>query len=432
MTVISLPYYHDRAFIYRGLAQLPGFVLLESSDNKRGDYDILAAYPYEVIESQPSDSALAHLKEKLKPQAYDTDLPFVGGAIGYVSYEWGAELLGVETKPLTIPLMRLQFYDWAIISLHRSQTMVLVARHQIAETAAQIDEIVGWALAQHPTLAQPPMLGQGPTYGSMSFAEYEDAFNAIKQYLTLGRCYQVNLTQRFHAPNSNDAWTMYEALRIKNPVPYSAFMRLAGEDAIISCSPERLLLHDNGILCTSPIKGTIKRSADIDEDERLKQTLLSSEKDRAENVMIVDLLRNDLGKVAETGSVKVDKLCELQSFSTVHHLVSYIQAKLKPNVHPFDAFLAAFPGGSITGAPKKEAMKVIAELETTPRGIYCGSMVYFSSHGRMDSNIAIRTMLCQQGMLTLAAGGGIVMDSELLSEYEECYLKIKAIVDGLQ
>ena len=260
-------------------------------------------------------------------------------------------------------------------------------------------------------------------------ARNERRDEAIHSELIKGRAYQVNYTQPFLAEYRGDPWEMYKRVRVSNPVPYAAFMRCEEGD-LLSFSPERYLTMDHGVVSTSPIKGTSRRSSNPVEDEQLRQLLLNSSKNRAENVMIVDLLRNDLGKYAKPGSVRVTSLCELQSFNSVHHLVSHIQAEYEQCVTPLEVFASCFPGGSITGAPKRESMRIIGEQERYGRGVYCGSMAYFSAHGRFDSNIAIRTITAKAETLYLSAGGGIVIDSHWEDEYRECFTKIAAIVNG--
>jgi para-aminobenzoate synthetase component 1 len=221
----------------------------------------------------------------------------------------------------------------------------------------------------------------------------------------------VNLTQPFHANYEGDTWELYKKISKNNPVPFSAFLRKESAD-ILSFSPERFLFYEEGKLLTSPIKGTIRRSSNAVEEAQLKHLLRSCEKNRSENVMIVDLLRNDLGKIAQAGSVNVTHLCELQSYKSVHHLVSTIEAQCLSHIAAFDAFLSCFPGGSITGAPKIESMHIIDEQEPYARGVYCGAVGYFSRHARFDTNIAIRTLIARNNLLHLAAGGGLVIDSD--------------------
>ncbi len=422
---------------FQKLSHLPGFVLLESRDRVHGRYDILSACPYERITITEKNfnkvSVLNHLKKKLPLQPSESDLPFQGGAIGYISYDLGARLLGINSNPQStlhdMPLLDLGLYDWAIIVDHYLRKVILFAANNHSSTADIMPEIISlWRAI--PSQSKQFTLKSGFT-PLISKDAYQDSFQAIHQALKEGRSYQVNFTQPFHAAYEGDTWEMYKKISSKNPVPFSAFLK-TNEANILSFSPERFLLYDKGKLLTSPIKGTIGRSTNPVEDERLKNQLILCEKNRAENVMIVDLLRNDLGKISFPGSVQVSNLCSLQSYNSLHHLVSDIEAQCLDVLHPFDAFISCFPGGSITGAPKLESMKIIDEQERYARGIYCGSIGYFSQHGRFDTNIAIRTVTAKETILHLAAGGGIIIDSDCEDEYRECYTKIAAIINGLK
>ncbi len=421
---------------YQKLSHLPGFVVLESTDKTRGRYDIVSAYPYESIKIDPDTSHIEHelhqLAEKLSTHPSVSDLPFQGGAIGYISYDLGAKRLGIQSSAQPtlsdMPLLNLGLYDWAIITDHHLKRCTLFAANTQSQTQQHLDEIL--------------MLWNGPNIETKAVIKndfvpvispdtYRNAFLDIHQSLVSGRSYQVNLTQPFHANYEGDAWIFYKKISQQNPVPFSAFLR-TNEADILSFSPERFLLYNQETLITSPIKGTVGRSADPSIDEQLKQELIACEKNRAENVMIVDLLRNDLGKIAQPGSVHVTSLCEVESYNSVHHLVSTIEAQCLQEITPFDAFLSCFPGGSITGAPKIESMRIINEQESYARGVYCGSIAYFSRHGYFDSNIAIRTITAKNNKLHLAAGGGIVLDSTIEDEYQECFIKIAAVINGLK
>lgn len=432
--LINLDYEQDMHAYYQHYSDLPGFVLLESSDKTQGRYDILSACPYDrfVIKSDTQDlhAALSHLKDLIqhKPSAYD--LPFQGGAIGYVSYDLGARIAGIESNQQStleeMPLLDFALYDWAIIVDHKLQKTILYAGHESPLTQDLIPELMKrwqrlvdiknhWAADAH-------------YYSLISKDDYMQAFKHIQSALQAGRAYQVNYTQAFHTPYTGDPWFFYQKTREKNPTPYAAFLRMEQAD-ILSFSPERFLLYADNLLLTSPIKGTIRRSNDLVLDEALKRALLCSGKNRAENIMIVDLLRNDLAKSAKAGTVEVKNLCQLQSYNALHHLVSDIQAQPLAHLHPLDLFMSCFPGGSITGAPKLEAMRVIHEEESYARGVYCGSIAYFSRHGRFDSNIAIRTITAKERLFHFAAGGGIVIDSDAEDEYKECFIKLRAMTD---
>lgn len=435
-TEFELNYHTDLSNYYRRLATLPGFVLLESSDKTQGRYDILSAYPYEDFKIEESDlclnSAFKELQELIPIEHSVNQLPFQGGAIGYLSYDLGTRLRNihspVQSSLIGMPLLHVGLYDWAIITDHLLKKTVLFSANTKSETSLIVEEILTRWNAENSINESFHLLN--PFTPLISKEDYGEAFESIYQNLEMGRCYQVNFTQPFNACYQGNAWEIYQRIRTKNPVPYTAFLGW-DEGKILSFSPERFLLQEGCSLLTSPIKGTIKRSDNFLEDKQLGQNLQGSDKNQAENIMIVDLLRNDLGKIAQTGSVQVKSLCEIQSFRGVHHLVSHIEALRSPNVSSFEAFEACFPGGSITGAPKLESMRVIAEHELYARSVYCGNILYFSRHGRFDSNIAIRTIIARNGILHLSAGGGIVIDSEWEDEYCECLTKIAAITNAL-
>ena len=267
---------------------------------------------------------------------------------------------------------------------------------------------------------------QGPIRSTLEREEYLPRARRVLDYIEAGDCYQANLTREFRAPCAGDPWTFYRHLHDTNPAPMGAYLEYPF-GAVLSSSPERFLVVQGDKALTRPIKGTRRRRADPREDAAAAAELVASAKDRAENVMIVDLLRNDLGKVCETGSVHVTGLCELESFATVHHLVSTVVGRLAPGRDALDALEACFPGGSITGAPKRRAMEIIDELEPHRREVYCGAVGYVAPGGRMDMNIPIRTTLCAQGELRFYAGGGIVADSTPEDEFDETEVKIAAI-----
>lgn len=422
---------------YQKLCHLPGFVLLESTDRSQGRYDLVSAYPYDVIKAnqagQNTVDAILRLREVLAVRPSVSELPFQGGVIGYISYDFGAQLAGINSlaQPSlkAMPLLDLGVYDWAIIVDHKLKKVTLFAANTQSTTPAVVEEVL--SLWHGSGTCSPAAALTSDFLALMSKNEYQEAFFSIHDSLKAGRCYQTNLTQPFHATYAGDSWAFYRKISKKNPVPFSAFLRTKEAD-ILSFSPERFLQYEQGKLLTSPIKGTIRRSADPVEDKRLMHELESSEKNKAENVMIVDLLRNDLGKIATPGSVHVTSLCAIESYNSVHHMVSTIKAQCVAAVHPIDAFLSCFPGGSITGAPKIEAMRIINEEEPYGRGVYCGAIGYFSRHGFFDTNIAIRTITARDNLLHLAAGGGIVIDSDVEDEYRECFIKIAAIINGLK
>ncbi|HSH47697.1 MAG TPA: aminodeoxychorismate synthase component I, partial [Halomonas sp.] len=270
----------------------------------------------------------------------------------------------------------------------------------------------------------------GPFVGELSRQQYLARFARVQAYIRAGDCYQINLAQRFSAPYRGDLWQAYRQLRQATPTPYAGYMAW-GDSAILSLSPERFIRCAAGQVEARPIKGTRPRGNSRQEDQALADSLTHSAKDRAENVMIVDLLRNDLGRVCRIGSVRVPQLCGLESYANVHHLVSVISGELAAGQAPLDLLAAAFPGGSITGAPKVRAMQIIDELEPAPRGVYCGSLGYIDVRGHMDTSIAIRTAVADRGTLHLWGGGGLVADSEGEAEYAETLDKIRHLMAAL-
>lgn len=449
LIIEELPYSSDSTLLFRRFRGLELPVFLDSAYpfSARGRYDIIAANPVHSICSEPNSGESSNpfarvktaLNDYLKPINNDYHLPFVGGAMGYFGYDLGRQL---ETLPsytrreLTTEDAVVGIYSWAIIVDHRQQRTALVAHP--ATSKEQLEQVY------HQLHSDIPGTGAGSTdfelnnrfelngtfKSNMSKPDYQRAFESIKSYIRAGDCYQINLAQRFSAGYQGDPWQAYESLREIAAAPYSGYMEV-GASAVLSLSPERLLNISNRRVTTSPIKGTMPRSNDPEQDQQLARQLLDSPKDKAENLMIVDLLRNDLGKSCIPGSIQVDQLFELQSFATVHHLVSTISGQLADTIDPLDVLAQCFPGGSITGAPKVRAMQIIEELEPDSRGIYCGSLGYISCDGQMDTNIAIRTLLCEQGNIHCWAGGGIVADSQCESEYQECFNKVDKLMAAL-
>ncbi|WP_031815505.1 aminodeoxychorismate synthase component I, partial [Vibrio parahaemolyticus] len=271
----------------------------------------------------------------------------------------------------------------------------------------------------------------GDWQSNMTKESYATRFDKVQEYLLSGDCYQINLAQRFNAPYQGSEWQAYLKLESANQAPFSAFIRMP-ESSILSISPERFLELKDRVIETKPIKGTRPRSEDPRQDTANAHDLQTAEKDQAENLMIVDLLRNDIGRVASPGSVHVPKLFDIESFPAVHHLVSTIRANLDEQYSPADLLRACFPGGSITGAPKVRAMQIIEELEPHRRSAYCGSIGYISRHGRMDTSITIRTLVAENHKLYAWAGGGVVADSDCASEYQETLDKLSKILPALQ
>lgn len=409
---------------------IPGFsrllnqrwpILLDSAGLSR--YTIYTANPIKAFTLSSTDNPyplLNSLEKSLytRQTQQSTPLPFIGGAMGYWSYDLGRQLQNISSQKKegsALPLLQIGLYDWAIVTDHEKQSSHYV--HRYGDEAHW-----HWLHTLSPTTPT-PFKALSSFSPDQSFKDYEKRFLQVKAYLLAGDCYQVNLAQQFSGQYEGDAFSLYQKLREKNPAPYAAFLRFGTHD-ILSNSPECLLRITGSDITTRPIKGTRPRHPNPLKDKQLAQALRASEKDQAENLMIVDLLRNDLGRCAMTGSVKVPELFKLESYRSVHHLVSKITAKKRPDVSMLQCFLSAFPGGSITGAPKIRAMEIIEELESFQRQIYCGSIGYISDHGHLESNIAIRTLLAHQQQVLGWAGGGLVIDSVLEAEYQETLDKI--------
>ncbi|MCE8018305.1 aminodeoxychorismate synthase component I [Halomonas sp. MCCC 1A17488] len=448
LQISSLPYREDPRAYFASLRQRPGAVLLDSGRPAAfgGRYDIISSDPVSLlsVDGQGNvrvDGALCEqrnpfvaqqaLLESLSLEFPASHLPFLGGLIGYWGYDLGRALepVGDASAPVVaLPTSRTGLYDWALIQDHREKASWLVATH------ARREQVLGWLHQPAPPGADFQLLS--PFAGEMDRAGYARRFAAVQAYIRAGDCYQINLAQRFSAPYRGDLWSAYLRLRQATPTPFAGYMAWPterGEQAILSLSPERFLhCRADGHVETRPIKGTRPRGATPEQDRRLADELKASHKDRAENVMIVDLLRNDLGRVCRPGSVRVPQLCGLESYANVHHLVSIVCGELEAGRRPLDLLAAAFPGGSITGAPKVRAMQIIDELEPSRRSVYCGSLGFVDVRGNMDTSIAIRTAVADGERLHLWGGGGLVADSDVEAEYVETLDKIRHLMAALE
>lgn len=446
----ELPYYRDSAGLFAVLANEPWSIFLDSGHPARypGRYDIIAARPYVTLVTRGSETRVTErntdfisaddpfelVKSYLGPQVKNlSGLPFCGGAMGYFAYDLGRRIESLPEQAqhdIDVPDMAIGIYDWAVIVDHQLRRTWLYSMGKDERTLANWNDLQ--AIFQSNAAAEEQGITvTGGINTNFDKEHYAQAFHRIKQYIRAGDCYQVNLAQRFDVGISGSAWRVYRELRRLNPAPFAAFMNLNG-CAVLSTSPERFLKVTDGVVETKPIKGTRRRSGFAFEDSELARELLESEKDRAENLMIVDLLRNDLGKNCKTGSIAVPKLYALESYATVHHLVSTVTGRLAKNRHAIDLLRGCFPGGSITGAPKHRAMQIIEELEPHRRTVYCGSMGYIGCDGNMDTNIAIRTLVYIQEHVYGWAGGGIVADSRMAAEYQECFDKAAAMLKLFQ
>lgn len=352
--------------------------------------------------------------------------PFQGGLAGFISYEFGGRLepkARISAFPPLVPDLLLHRYD-TVIGFDHLQERAWI----IAGTETDADRLEGLLRREPAPLGSHAVSGFASNFDR---AGYEAAIARTVDYILAGDIFQANITQTLSAslPEEFDAFAFYLRLRERNPATFAAFLDY-GDIQIASSSPERLLSCDGTTVEARPIKGTRRRDCDPARDAALVAELSSSRKDRAENVMIVDLLRNDLSKVCAPGSVRVPVLCGLESYANVHHLVSVVTGELAMGRTAGDVVAAAFPGGSITGAPKVRAMEVIGEIEAVPRGAYCGSIGYFGFNGHCDLNIAIRTAQFTGGMARVQGGGGITARSQPAAEYDESMTKIARLMDA--
>jgi para-aminobenzoate synthetase component 1 len=465
---------------FERVGDLPHALLLDSGANPQrlGRYSFLAADPVAVVRSKGSRTELL---PRTSPAAESADPfsagsrepadplsaaraflramaaepvpgipPFQGGVAGYLGYDFGAtleRLPAARYDDLAIPDVILGYYEWVVAWDHGSSRawIVTVGTEEIsARTRLTMlrERLAGPVRRPRRQLPEPVVPAErAPAYpvpdfpwlrSSFTHAGYLAAVQRVREYLLAGDIYQANLSQRLEAPFRGDPWDLYRRLRAINPAPFAAYFD-AGDLVVASASPERFLrLTTDGAVETRPIKGTRPRGYGPEHDAALGQALTESEKDRAEHVMIVDLLRNDLSRVCALGSVRVPELFALERYATVHHLVSTIVGRLRPSMDAIDLIRAAFPGGSITGAPKIRAMEIIAELEPSARGVYCGSVGYLSCTGAADLSIVIRTYLIRGERVYFSVGGGIVVDSDPEGEYRETLDKAQALIAALE
>jgi para-aminobenzoate synthetase component 1 len=459
-------------------AGLPFLLFLDSAGDPShlGRYSFLAADPLTAVRAKGllaqqlvdgrwirvASDPLAHARTLLAPHAQAPVAglpPFQGGVAGYVGYDWGALLERVPRArydDLAVPDVLLGVYDWVIAWDHPAGRAWVISTG-LPETgtargrrAAQRLGFVRERLARAPgarwgadarrRLERPAAAPAAPSYpvpdvpgvrSNFPRAAYFDAVARVIEYICAGDIFQANLSQRLEAPLAGTPLELYRRLRVRNPAPFAAYLDFDGL-VVASSSPERFLrVAAGGQVETRPIKGTRPRGLGPEHDAALALALAESEKDRAENVMIVDLLRNDLSRVCRPGTVRVPELFALEQYATVHHLVSTVVGELAPEHDAVDLLRAAFPGGSITGAPKVRAMQIIAELEPTQRAVYCGAIGYLSTSGALDTSIVIRTCLVRGHDVYFQVGGGIVADSDPEQEYRETLDKAGGLIAAL-
>jgi para-aminobenzoate synthetase component 1 len=425
------------------LRDLPGLALLESArPGRNARWTYLSADPLAVVDA-PSEgpdvfATARRTLRRLAPGApTDPDGPrFSGGLVGYLGYDLGRRLEAIPTiahADQDLPLERLALHDWVVAWDRR------LGRAWLAGRAAdeRVDRLEARLARVRARLSNPAAANVTPAparrfefRSGLARAAYEGGVAAVRAAIARGEIYQANLTRRLEAPFRGDPWVLYRRLRTGDPALFAAFLDLGASPAsgapraIVSASPEPFLaLTAGGLVATDPIKGTRPRGRDRDEDRRLARELLASAKDRAENIMIVDVLRNDLGRVCVPGSVRVPRLCRLERTAAVQHLVSTVTGRLQPGRDAFDLLAASFPGGSVTGAPKIRAMEVVERLEPVRRGPYTGAAGWIGADGAMQTSILIRTFVADGERLTLHVGGGITWRSDPAAEWDETAAK---------
>jgi len=436
---------------FRALADLPWPVWLDSAarGGPSGRYDIVAADPCITLRtrgqiteiaarggattSSPS-SPFALLRAQLGQRcAAIEDVPFCGGAIGYFGYDLGRRLErlpSIAAADVDMPELAIGIYDWAVVVDHEKRSARLVGLGRDPRTFERWPDLLERLALPAASKPAPPFRVLTRARSTVSRDEYAAAFRRVQEHIRVGDCYQVNLTQRFEAHADGDPWSAYLKLREINPAPFAAYLDFP-DGRVLCSSPELFLRVVGDHVETKPIKGTRPRGADDARDRALAAALRTSAKDRAENVMIVDLLRNDLGKACVPGSVRATKLFDVESFASVHQLVSTVEGQLAPGKDALDLLEGCFPGGSITGAPKVRAMQIIEELEPQRRGVYCGAIGYVSYDGNLSLNIAIRTLVQHGDSIYAWAGGGVVADSDVDAEYQESLDKAAALLEVL-
>jgi para-aminobenzoate synthetase component 1 len=453
MDSLQLPYIANSLYWYQKIRALPWPIMLHSADGL--GVDIISAAPDSTLVTRGAETLITRpgeirrsgddpfelLNQELAGRDTAGTLPqadgavFAGGAMGYFGYDLCRRIEKLPATPendISLPDMAVGIYYWSLETNHHHRT-TLVRFHPNCNPSLRARLI----RCLQPGEGVPPVQTHGQSFRLLSDmasnfnrASYGQAFDAIKAYIHSGDCYQVNLAQRFSGTFSGDPWELYTRLSRQMSAPFSAYMEGEGW-AVLSFSPERFLsVRDNAVFA-QPIKGTRPRGTDPTQDQRLALELLRSDKDRAENLMIVDLLRNDLGRSCKPGSIRVPALFRLEKFKNVQHLVSDVCGELEPGKTHSDLLRGCFPGGSITGAPKIRAMEIISEMEPHRRSVYCGSIGYLGFDGAMDTNIAIRTLVCDHNQVHCWAGGGIVADSDCQLEYEETFHKVDILLQAL-
>ena len=455
-----MDYTENAELMFAQIRGFPNAVWLDSSRpmSLQGRYDLMSCNPIKIIETYGNETFIEQNGKRSSPTSEDPfnlvekllnelgnidhkykDVIFTGGLMGFFGYDLGRRLIpiaNISAQIIDFPDMRLGLYLWALVIDHKLKESKLIFHEDCPAQLKQRIEAL-YLNKVMSDIRKSDFKLRDNFKATTSEGDYLNMISFIKEYILDGDCYQTNISQHFSAEYEGDHYQAY--LRLRNILPSPHAFYFSWEDkAVLSISPERFLKsfwsnEDDTIdIETKPIKGTVKRGKTIIEDRENLSLLTSSDKDRAENLMIVDLLRNDLSKNCQKSSVKVPKLFDIESYSNVHHLVSTVTGKLIPDKSIIDLIKDAFPGGSITGAPKKRSMEIIEELEPIKRSLYCGSCGYLSSNQNTDLNIAIRTLLASDSSLHCWGGGGITNDSKPSDEYAESLAKITVLLNTLE
>lgn len=422
--------------------------LLESAESRRNTdgYSFIGTEPYRVLTTRQGDKtgaldAIAAELSKHKLAAVEGLPDFCGGAVGYLGYETVRRIEALpspESDPLSLPEAVFMLVDSFLVFDHANNKIKIVALarpdayrvavEKIEELAARLKKPLE---APHPTPPPRKSGGTSEVVSNLTRAEFEANVAKAREYIIEGEAIQIVLSQRLSKRTTAQAPDIYKALRRINPSPYMFLLDLKGFQ-VVGSSPEILVRAIDGKVTTRPLAGTRPRGKTPMEDKRLEEELRADEKERAEHIMLVDLGRNDIGRVSLPGTVKVSELMDMERYSHVMHLVTNVEGKLRPDLTPLDALAACFPAGTVSGAPKIRAMQVIAELEPDKRGPYAGCVGYFSFSGAMDTAITIRTIVLVDGTAHVQAGAGIVYDSVPSREYEETMNKARALLKAIE
>lgn len=450
------------AWCFESLAPHPFSFWLDSGmdHQKLGRWSFMGSDPFLVMHSRGQEITIIRsgIEEKRQGNPFDVlgelldefklgdnpqGIPFSGGAVGYLSYDLGRFIEKLPSKAvddLQLPESYFCFYDAVIAFDHQQHRTFLVStgfpetdeKKKAARAQSRLNELRNLVLLSPPPVSPLSSITSHPLSLKSNFSHegYLKAVTTAREYICAGDIFEVNLSQRIETELDTPPYELYKRLRKINPAPFAGYFNFDGV-SIVGASPERYMKKNSNWVETRPIKGTARRGKTPQEDKVLGDNLLASKKDRAENIMIVDLERNDIGRVCRFGTVKVTELCILETWPTVFHLTSTVVGQLNDGKGVIELLKASFPGGSITGAPKVRAMEIIDELEPTRRGVYCGSMGYIGFNGDMDLNIVIRTIVIKNGKAYFQVGGAVVYDSDPESEYIETLDKGKALIMAL-